>query len=576
MSPRGSLDCRHLVLLALALATTALGCVSDPVGSSPGTGGDGVGPGTGGAPGSGGGSSGGNVGTTNPLLPAGIRRLTNGEYEASVRTLFGTSMPVAATFPPDARQGIFSRGGYTLNDAQRVDPVLGKQLSDTALAVIAEARQNGRLANLAPCANSATGGEACATTFIQSFGSKAYRRPLTPDEVTAFLVVYRAGASGGTYNDGIDMIARAALQSAGFLYITEIGDGSSGATVTLTPYESSNVMSYLLTAAPPDDALVSAAKSGGLADPAVREQQARRLLSSGPGQDATVRFVREMFSLDQMGVTDKDATAYPLFSGAKNSIVAESTAFVREVITKSTGTIAELLGADWTIADNTVAGIYGVPSAGNARTSLAATGRRGLLNQTAFLSVFAHASESAPVLRGVAIMRQIACMPLRSPTELNIDVTPPPFDATKTTRQRFAAHSTDPKCAACHASIDPFGFSFEAFDGMGATRNLVNGVPTESNMPVDTSTKISGTDFDGTYADSKGLALAMSQSAQVRTCLARQVFRSSTGRSDDSVKASEEAFVQFWQGLPADKQGSVIESLVAYVKNPTFIQRRPQ
>ncbi|MBC8133557.1 MAG: DUF1588 domain-containing protein, partial [Deltaproteobacteria bacterium] len=193
-----------------------------------------------------------------------------------------------------------------------------------------------------------------------------------------------------------------------------------------------------------------------------------------------------------------------------------------------------------------------------------------------FLSVFAHASESAPVLRGVAIMRQIACMPLVSPTELNIDVTPPPFDATKTTRQRFTTHATDPKCAACHSSIDAFGFTFESFDGMGAARPLANGKPTEHNVVVETSSVVAGTDFNGTYADSKALALAMAKSAQVRACLARQVFRSSTGRSDNSVVASETAFVDFWKQLPVDKQGSVLETLVAYVKNPTFIQRRPQ
>jgi hypothetical protein len=569
-----------------------MGCVgyaetpAAPDGGQAGTGGK---PGMGGKAGTGGGlgnvgggnaagGSGGNIGAVSPLLPARIRRLTNGEYDASVRALLGTSMTMAGTFPPDSRQGIFSRGGYTLNDAQRVDPVLAKQLSDASVAMVTEARQNGRLANLAPCANSATSGEACATTFIQSFGAKAYRRPLTADEVNALITVYRVGATGATYNDGIDIVVRAVLQSAGFLYVTEIGSGAVEAdgNVTLTPNESAALLSYTLTASPPDDALLAMATAGGFADSAVREQQARRLLTLGGGQDAMVRFVREMFSLDQIAVTDKDATAYPKFSGLKASIASESTNFVREVLTKSTATIQELLAADWTIADDTLAGLYGVTSAGTGRTSLGSTPRRGVMNQAAFLSVFAHASESAPVLRGVAIMRQIACMPLASPTELNIDVTPPAFDATKTTRQRFTVHATDTLCASCHGSIDAFGFAFEAYDGMGAARPAAGGHATENGLPVDTSAVITGTDFDGTYADSNALATAMSNSAQVRTCLARQIFRSSTGRSDDSVKGSEDAFVQFWKQLPAAQQSSVLETMVAYVKNPTFIRRRPQ
>ncbi|MES1172350.1 MAG: DUF1595 domain-containing protein, partial [Bacteroidota bacterium] len=227
MLPRG----RFPVLLGFfSIVAGAVGCAGDVTspgisiggsgaagGGSSGTGGNGGSVGGGGAGASG---SGGNVGIISPLLPARIRRMTNAEYDASVKALFGTSMTMSATFPPDSRQGIFARGGYTVNDAQRVDPVLGKQLSDAASAVVAEARQNGRLANFSPCTNAATGGEACAKTFIQSFGAKAYRRPLADDEVTAFLAVYRVGAMGATYNDGIDLVTRATLQSAGFVYLT--------------------------------------------------------------------------------------------------------------------------------------------------------------------------------------------------------------------------------------------------------------------------------------------------------------------------------------------------------------------
>jgi hypothetical protein len=565
MFARGSLAG---LLCVIAAGAALFGCVSDPGVSVPG-GGGGAGASSG---------SGGTVGLTSPLIPARIRRLTNGEYDASVRALLGTSLTMAATFPPDSRQGVFSRGGYTLNDAQRVDPVLAKQLSDSAIALVAEARGNGRLANLAPCGNPASGGEACATTFIQSFGARAFRRPLGAEEKSALAAVYRVGANGGSYDDGIDLVVRAMLQAAGFLYITEIGPGTgpAGADITLTSDESSSALSYLLTSSPPDDALVAMASTGGLMDAAVREQQARRLLALPRGQDNMVRFVREMFSLDQIALTDKDTTAYPAFAAAKSSIIAESENFVREVLVRSTGTIDELLGADWTIADATLAGVYGVGSAGTGRTSLGAVGRRGLLNQAAFLSVFAHASESAPVLRGVAIMRQVACLPLRSPTELNIDVTPPPVDPSKTTRQRFADHVSDKLCASCHTSIDGFGFAFETFDGMGAARPVQNGHPTENGLPIDTATGVMGTDFDGMFTDSNQLAAAMATSAQVRTCLARQIFRASTGRSDDSVKGSEDAFVEYWKQVPTAQQGNILETLVAYVKNPTFTQRRPQ
>ena len=47
---------------------------------------------------------------------------------------------------------------------------------------------------------------------------------------------------------------RGLLQSAGLLYLTELGDASSdGGIITLTPYEIASSLSYFLTSAPPDD-----------------------------------------------------------------------------------------------------------------------------------------------------------------------------------------------------------------------------------------------------------------------------------------------------------------------------------
>jgi hypothetical protein len=196
--------------------------------------------------------------------------------------------------------------------------------------------------------------------------------------------------------------------------------------------------------------------------------------------------------------------------------------------------------------------------------------------------VYAHASESGPVFRGVAVMRRVACMALGSPAALNISVVPPMPDPNKTTRDRFAAHVSDPMCALCHDSIDSIGFSFEKYDGMGMARPVMNGQATENNQPVITATTLGDKpneqqmDFDGSYADSDALTMALANSADVRTCMARQVFRSSAGRSDDVAADPEQAFVDQWSQLPADKQGNIIETLVAYVRSPAFTMRSGQ
>ena len=555
--------------------------------SSPGSGGSSTGGSTSGSGGSGsgsGGTSGGSGGSgdipTSAYLPARVRRLTNAEYDASVKALLGSSMAPSATlsFPPDARQGSASSPAgpaFTVNDAQRVDPVMASKLDTAALALVAEARTNGKLTALAPCSNSSgSQGEACAKTFVQNFGAKVYRRPLLDTEVNALVSgstsAYHVGADGYTYNDGIDLLTRILLQSAGFIYVTEIGDGSGAATFTLTPNETASALSFMLTSGPPDDALMSAASGGMLATPDGREQQARRLLATANGRGRLVRVVREWLGIEDVGHREKAQSVYPDFAGVSASMENESLAFIDDVMANGNGSISQLLGADWTMVDAPLAKVYGVTSAGTGkRTSLTSVKRRGILNQGAFLSVFATNNGSHPVFRGVATMRRVACLNVADPGALGLVVSFPAADPSMTTRQRFEKHAQDQQCAGCHTSIDKFGFAFEGFDGMGKARS------TENNLPVDSTTTIAaGTDFDGDYADSNALATAMASSATVRTCVARQLFRSAVGRSDTTSAPSENAFIDLWKGLSSDKQDRLGEVLVALVRSPLFVQRR--
>jgi hypothetical protein len=145
----------------------------------------------------------------------------------------------------------------------------------------------------------------------------------------------------------------------------------------------------------------------------------------------------------------------------------------------------------------------------------------------------------------------------------------PADDPTKTTRQRFEAHAQGAGCASCHKSIDAMGFTLENFDGMGKTRTM------ENNLPIDTKVTVDiGSDFDGTYADSNALTTALARSASVKSCLARQIFRSAAARSDDSVREAENAFVDIWKQLPAENQGRLADVLVSYIRSPLFVQRR--
>jgi hypothetical protein len=528
--------------------------------------------------GSDGGVSSGGAGPGAALLPARIRRLTNAEYDASVQALLGTSMApsVRFSFPPDARQGPANSpagAAFTVNDAQRVDPVLADKLDAAAQALVAEARSGGKLAELSPCADPAGGGEECAKTYLRTFGRRAYRRALTDEEVneltTGPAAAYHVGADGYSYLDGVDLLTRVVLQSPGFLYVTELGD-AGGSTVVLTPDEIAAQMAYLLTAAPPDDALWAQAAAGALATPEGRAAEAQRLLATPKGKARLIRVVEEWLGIEDVARREKASSVYPDFTTVAQAMEDESHAFIDEVLNRSTGTLSELLTADWTITDASLASLYGVPWAGaGQRTSLAGTGRRGLLNQGAFLSVFATNNGSHPVFRGVAVMRRVACLDTPDPGALGIVVSFPAADPDKTTRERFDVHSADPGCAGCHKTIDAFGFAMENFDGMGKLRTAENGRPVDTNVTLDT-----GSDLDGTYADSVELVSALARSDSVKACLARQLFRSSAARSDETVRGAEDAFVALWRELPTAQQERLSDVLVAFVRSSSFIERR--
>lgn len=586
---------REFFSIVLPVMAFATGCVGGDLaeGAKPrttgsaGSGSDsgssaGSGPGAAGS-GSQGGTSTGDP--TSPLLPARIRRLTNIEYENSARAVVGNTDAVTADFAPDSRQS-----GYTVNDEQRVDSVLVKQISSAAAKLAAQVRT--KIDTLAPCADQSAGAEACAKTFIQSFATHAYRRPLGDDEVGKLVELFHVGADGGTYADGIELVATGVLQSAGFLYLTETGDKAAGSEITLTPHETASAISYLVTAGPPDSELMAAAESGQLETAEQRSAEFTRL-TSGADPSASrarvLRVIREWLGTDRLVDTAKDTTVYGGFSNLKQPMLDETGAFLQRLIERKTGTVGELLGANWTVTSNQgLKDQYGGSDAGDGEFSL--TERRGILNQGAFLSVYAHASETGPVLRGVAVLRRVACYDIKSPASLSITVPPLQPDQTKTMRERLAVHTKDPMCAGCHNSIDSLGFSFEQYDGMGKKNKNDQGVIVDnSGRPIDSHTTVDvNLDFDGDYADSNALATALSTSAAVRECFARNIFRASAGRSADDVKAAETAFVNYWKTAPAPApdtnhptpasaaEGSILEALRAVITSPNFTHRRAQ
>src|SRR5262249_39866810 len=198
------------------------------------------------------------------------RRLTPLEYQNSIAVLFDGRLTASSQYPGTVGKSIT---GYSteaaLND---IGSGGAEQLmfaaEDVALQLPAA------LTQLLPCAGSSPG-EPCVNSFLDKYGTRAYRRPLTTAERNELLDEYRAGvASGGSFSDSMAMVVDHLLQMPQFLYVVEKAAGASPRA--LDGYELASRLSFMLTDSIPDDTLLAAAP--GLTDGATLDAQATRLL----------------------------------------------------------------------------------------------------------------------------------------------------------------------------------------------------------------------------------------------------------------------------------------------------------
>jgi len=454
------------------------------------------------------------------LGPIAIRRLNTVEYENTVQKLLTVGAGTAATFLPDDQ----SSGFQNMASALRVPQAVAEQYQRAAKSLAAGVATNAR--TVAPCADPA-GEAACAETYIRTFGQQAYRRPLSNDEVATYAKLFADERARTTYADGIGIIVETMLQSPYFLYKTEFGTGT-GLDRKLTPYELAAQISYLVTGNMPDDQLFAAAADDSLSTAAGREAQIRRLLPTATATPWLRGFVLEWLGITKSVVATKDAALFPTYdTGLHASIVEESRRFVDAIFNEGNGSVVSLFNADWSYADGTLASHYGVTGpTGAAWQKVTFSGERlGILTQAAFLTAHSKTNDSFPITRGKVLRTRVMCTAMPPPPP-DIKIDPVPASATLTTRERFAAHSANPVCAACHTLIDPLGFGFENYDAVGTYRAMENG------KTIDSSGEVRGIDpeVDGPFANGVEFARRIATSKVLKNCVSREAFRWGIGR----------------------------------------------
>jgi mono/diheme cytochrome c family protein len=351
----------------------------------------------------------------------------------------------------------------------------------------------------------------CATMILSTMARRAFRRPVSDQDLAAPLSFYRSArgtpsgvpgdrAAEGDFEAGIQAALPAILASPKFLYRAERTPSGTapGAVHRISANDLASRLSFFLLGHPPDDELLRLAEKGALADPKTLDAQVRRLLGDPRASSLVSNFVFQWLKMRGLDEVEPDAVVFPNFDDSlREGFRKEMTLFVESII-REDRSVLDLLSADYTFVNERLALHYGIPNVRGdqfRRVTLTNQNRWGLLGKGGVLLSTSYANRTAPVIRGAWILENILGTPPAAP--------PPDVEAfqenkdgekAKTIRAIMEQHRSKPTCNACHGVMDPLGFALENFDAIGEWRSQDRwaGIPIDASSELIDGTKISG------------------------------------------------------------------------------------
>ncbi|MFT3923896.1 MAG: DUF1592 domain-containing protein [Myxococcales bacterium] len=486
-------------------------------------------------------------------------RLTPVEYQNTVRDVLGVEGDFGSTFPADPVEHGFGRAA----DRLLVTPLLADKLQAAAEDIASQAD----LTRFAPCLSAPDA--ACLKTLTEKLAAELFRRPVDDSALAPYLKLAQAAP---TPAEGANRVLAAMLQSPRFLYRSELGAlDDAGGLYVLDDYEVASELSYLLWQTSPDSTLREAARTGKLHTPGQITSAVDRMLTDARSRPVLRAFVKDWLGLAAIATVPKDNASFPeLNQDLRTALSREVDRFVDHVLFEQGGSVRALLTSETTFLDPTLAMFYGLPDAAStmdgAPRELSEQERRGILTLGGTMLAHGRSNDSSPVQRGRLVRERLLCEVL-PPPPAGIVIEPPALDPKKTSRERYAAHSEKEPCASCHRLMDPIGFAFEHFDGIGRYR------PDDHGQAIDDSAQILvSSDVQGDYADLPSMIDALAQSAQVQSCYARSLLRYALSLSEDErsvclAERSERAF--------AATDGS-LSALIGVLTSPELLLQREQ
>jgi hypothetical protein len=463
--------------------------------------------------------------------PAVLPRLTVDQYRNSLQYVLGPGLPAVA-LEPDTNPYLFFNIGAT----STVLSELGTQLYEEAADAITRSifDDPARRLALVGCEPAAPGDQ-CVQGFLEDFGRRAYRRPLTPDELLRWQQLTIDLAAPDAW-EGLRLAVAGMLQSPHFLYRVELGepDPERPGRLRYTSHEMASRLSFLLWNTTPDDELLDVAAGGALLTEEGLREQTERMLADPRASAAVQEFFAQYFDLGRLDGVARDPMVYPLFSSTlPQSMRTEVQLLVDDFVFRRDADIRGIFGTRNTFVNDELAMLYGVDAPGASPIAfvpveLPADGpRTGLLTFGAFLTMNAHETEPSPTLRGKYVRERVLCQAVMPPPN-DVDTNIPDGNGEyETLRERLEAHADNPACAGCHSFIDPPGFLFENFDSLGVYRTVDMG-----GHPIDATG-----DLDGqALANATELGPLLAQDPRVGKCVVTQLFRHAQGRLESEAE----------------------------------------
>jgi len=352
------------------------------------------------------------------------------------------------------------------------------------------------------CDPKKTGDPVCAKQIAENLARRAYRRPVTADDLARLMPFYEAGReNNGSFDQGIEQVVAAVLASPDFLYRSVRGpQGASPDTgFALTDLELASRLSFFLWNTGPDNELLKLAALGGLSKPGALEIQVKRMMADPRASSLVTSFAVKWLNLDGLDSVKPDPAIFPGFNEQlRHDFLYEAEAFISSIFLENRS-VVDLLTSDRTFLNDRLArhyGISGVVGSQFREVTLTDKARFGILGKAAVLMRTSYGDRTSPVLRGAWVLdKLIGTPPNPPPPNTATDLSQAAGETPKTVRARLEQHRDKVVCRQCHGVIDPTGLALENFDAIGQFRTVDRQA---NNAPIDVSTVLpSGVPING-------------------------------------------------------------------------------